>query len=259
MLNLKQIKQFYPDAKNLSERNMLREYLQYKTLEIIFGTRYGSKLSFMGGTAIRIIYASDRFSEDLDFDNFGLSKTEFKALTEKVKAGLKKEGLDIETRNVYKNAYRCYLKISGVLYDFGLSGYREEKITIQLDTTKQAFGFNPSLKLVNKFGIFSEIRVNPPDILLSQKIGAVLGRKRLVGRDLYDLVYLASLTSPNTNYLNQQLGIKDLSSLKTKINQRLSKYDLNRLAQDISPFVSDQFKLNAVKKFDQWLKTCSFS
>jgi predicted nucleotidyltransferase component of viral defense system len=46
--------------------------------------REGSEnLSFIGGTAIRIVYGSQRFSEDLDFDNFGLTFEQFENLLKK--------------------------------------------------------------------------------------------------------------------------------------------------------------------------------
>ena len=68
MLDLKQVESFYPESLRPFKRNLLREYLQYKILEIIFGSEFGEKLVFMGGTATRIIHENTRFSEDLDFD-----------------------------------------------------------------------------------------------------------------------------------------------------------------------------------------------
>ena len=52
---------------------MLVEYLQYELLDSLFKDAAAAELSFIGGTAIRILHDSPRFSEDLDFDNFGLS------------------------------------------------------------------------------------------------------------------------------------------------------------------------------------------
>jgi len=67
MLDLKQIESFYPEYLRAFKRNLLREYLQYKILEVIFDSRFGEKLSFMDGTAIHIIHQNTRFSEDLGF------------------------------------------------------------------------------------------------------------------------------------------------------------------------------------------------
>jgi len=64
MLSLNQIKSFYPQSLQSFERFMIREYLQFKILEIIFETTYAAKLSFLGGTCLRIVHQNQRFSED---------------------------------------------------------------------------------------------------------------------------------------------------------------------------------------------------
>ena len=77
MLSLEQIKKYYPENLRPFERFLIREYLQCKILEIIFDSKYASQFAFIGGTALRLIYGSERFSEDLDFDNFGLTPEVF--------------------------------------------------------------------------------------------------------------------------------------------------------------------------------------
>src|SRR3989339_1416559 len=126
MLNLNEIiSQFSPYLHD-QKRNILREYLQYKILQIIFDSKYANKLAFLGGTALRIIHDNNRFSEDLDFDNFGLSEKEFNEISLVVKKQLELEGYEVEIRNVFKGAYRCYIRIPKLLFDSGLSGYEEE-------------------------------------------------------------------------------------------------------------------------------------
>ena len=73
MLTLSQITEQYAEALRPFKRNILREYLQYKILEIMFASEYATKLSFLGGTALRIVYGNTRFSADVDFDNFRLT------------------------------------------------------------------------------------------------------------------------------------------------------------------------------------------
>lgn len=254
MLNLDQIRQFYPRSAVISERNMLREYLQYRILAIIFNSPYGPKLNFSGGTAIRVVYGSDRFSEDLDFNDSGIPKEEFSDLTRTIQRKLTKEGLDVEIRNVCGDTFRCYLKIVGMLFEHGLSSHKDEKILIQIDIRREKLPLKPIFKIINKFGVFAEVRVNTRDIVLSQKIGAVLGRKRIMGRDLYDIVYLASQTAPNWRFLEKKLGISTKKDLKSLIRKRLFNYNLNKLAKDILPFVSDRDKLERVRKFNKWLE-----
>ena len=67
MLELNEIKRFYPESLHSFDSFLLKEYLQYKILEIIFSGQFANKLCFIGGTNLRIIHENQRFSEDLDF------------------------------------------------------------------------------------------------------------------------------------------------------------------------------------------------
>jgi len=68
MLEYDLIASSFPLELRSHKRNILREYLQYKALEIIFRSKYGNKFVFIGGTCLHIVYGNNRFSEDLDFD-----------------------------------------------------------------------------------------------------------------------------------------------------------------------------------------------
>ena len=80
MLDLPQIESYFPEPLRAFKRNLLREYLHYKLLEIIFDSKPGSRRTFLGGTAIHIVHGAPRFSEDLDFDDRGLSEGELQSL-----------------------------------------------------------------------------------------------------------------------------------------------------------------------------------
>ena len=134
MLSMGEIQHFYPPQLHGFRQFLLREYLQCKILAVLFESEYGDKFAFLGGTCLRLLHNNQRFSEDLDFDNFNLSETEFEAVSLVIRAGLEREGFEVEMRNVLKNAYHCYIKFPNLLFDTGLSGHREEKILIQLDT-----------------------------------------------------------------------------------------------------------------------------
>lgn len=85
MLDLQQIKKEYSETLQGYDRAIVREYLQVKILQGIFESKQASNLSFLGGTALRIVHGNSRFSEDIDLDNFGLSWQAFGELTQKVK------------------------------------------------------------------------------------------------------------------------------------------------------------------------------
>lgn len=254
MLSLAEIEKYYPENIRAFKRNILREYLQYKILQIIFNSKYANKLSFLGGTALRIVSDNARFSEDLDFDNFGLKEKEFDEISQLVKKHLELEGYEVEVRNIFKDAYRCYVRIPKLLFDSGLSGYEEEKILIQLDTASRGFRYVPDKVILNKFDVFTEINVTPMDVVLSQKIFAIFNRKVPKGRDFYDAVFLLSKTKPNYDYLQLKLKIKRKEELKEKILTLENKLDFKELAKDVEPFLFNPADSKKVVLFARYIK-----
>ena len=254
MLDFQQIKDQYPEEIQRFERAILREYLQCKILQAVFDSKHASKLVFLGGTALRIVYGNNRFSEDIDLDNFGLSWSEFEDVIHKVKRFLELEGFEIEVRNVAKGAYRCYLRFPALLYEQGLSPYRQEKMLIQVDTTAQGYKYEPEIILLNKFDVFAEIRVTPVDILLSQKIYTAINRKKPKGRDFYDITYLSSRTKPDYGFLKQKLGVSTAEDLRREINNKIEIFDFEKLSDDVAPFLMNSDHIKRVKKFKDFWK-----
>ena len=252
MLDFEQIKEQYPENLRRFERAILREYLQYKVLQAIFDSHHASKLAFLGGTALRIVHGNSRFSEDIDLDNFGLSWTEFESVIQKVERFLTLEGFDVEIRNVAKGAYRCYLKFPALLYEQGLSPLPEEKILIQVDTIAQGYRYQPEIVLLNKFDVFTEVRVTPLNILLSQKIYTAVNRRKPKGRDFYDITFLSGRTKPDLEFLNQKLGVDTAERLREKISARIAAYDFKDLAVDVAPFLMRVEDIRRVEKFPEF-------
>ena len=143
MLNLKEIQNQYPEFLRPFKRFILREYLQYKILEIVFNGPFANKLCFLGGTCLRIIHDQQRFSEDLDFDNFNLTVDEFNLISKNIETKLILEGYEVECKEIIKGAFHCYIRFPKILFNEGLTGHLEEKILIQLDTESQDFQFKP--------------------------------------------------------------------------------------------------------------------
>ena len=254
MLDLNQIEQYYPENLRAFRKNILREYIQYKILEIIFNSRFAVKLSFLGGTALRIIYGNTRFSEDMDFDNFNLSQQEFTFLTKEIENGLNKEGYNAEIRNVFKGAYRCYIKIPKIMFNYNLSGIEGEKIIIQVDTDPHDFEYQPDNKILNKFDVFTQAFVTPLNILLSQKIFAVLNHKRAKGRDFYDIIFLLQRTKPNYDYLDRKVGLQNGSQLRKKLIAHIEDLNLDKIAIDVEPFLFNPSDNKKIKMFREFIK-----
>ena len=102
MIDIEYIRSFFPPAiacESRFDRFMLKEYLQLLILDHLAMTPYINKVSFIGGTNLRLIQGIDRFSEDLDFDCKELGEDEFMAMTDSVITYLRQNNIDVETRD----------------------------------------------------------------------------------------------------------------------------------------------------------------
>lgn len=254
MLDLQQIKNEYPEPLQGYERAIVREYLQYKILQAIFESKQASMLSFLGGTALRIVHGNSGFSEDIDLDNFGLSWQAFGELIQRVKLFLELEGFLVKTSMVARDAFHCDLRFPELLYDQGLTPHQQEKILIQLDTVAQGYPYSPEVRILNKFDVFTEIRVTPANILLSQKIFTAVNRKRPKGRDFYDITFLLSKTRPDYGFIHQKMGISSPKSLREEFLLRIEAFDFDALADDVAPFLIAKEQVKRVVKFREYWK-----
>jgi hypothetical protein len=254
MLDLAQIESFYPEPLRPFKRNLLREYIQYKILEAVYDSELGARLNFMGGTAIKIIYGNTRFSGGLDFDDLGLSGDEFERLTWMIQRRLKLEGYEVEIKNVFRKAFTCEIRILGVLFAYGLSGHRREKLLVKLNAIAQDFSYIPDKVILNKFDVFLRINVVPADVLLAQKIFAVFNRARPMGRDFYDIVFLVGKTRPNIDYLRSKMKITDGADLKRKLLKRCEGLDFELLAREVEPFLFMPSDAKRVREFRRYIE-----
>lgn len=130
MVELEYIRSFFPEAiaRNPSfDKQMLKEYLQLILLDYISTSKYAGKLTFIGGTNLRLIKKIDRFSEDLDFDCKNLSKEEFVELTDSALLFLQENGLNAivkEKESERLTAFRRSIYFPELLFELKLSGYR---------------------------------------------------------------------------------------------------------------------------------------
>ncbi len=254
MLSLKEIEKQYPAELRPFKSFLLREYLQHKILEIIYNSDYSSRLIFMGGTCLRIVHNNNRFSEDLDFDNSGLSEKEFLVISKLIQTELEKEGYEIEMKNVMKGAFHCHIRFPGLLFQEGLTGHKEQKILIQLDTEPQHFKYEAEEVILNRFDVFTEIFVTPLPVLLSQKLYAILNRKQPKGRDFFDTIFLLARTNPNYAYLKQKVAINNAEELRHSILKKCASIDMPMMVKDVQEFLfqpNDKKKVVVFEKYFQ--------
>ncbi len=252
MKPLDEIKMYYPPGLVGHDLDILREYLQYEMRQIIYASEYSERLVFLGGTCLRIVYDTGRFSEDLDFDNLGLSWDDFEVLTDRLAQGLNDIGYACTTGLTVKGAYHCAVRFRPLVYTYGLSPHKEATLLIKLDTERQHYAYTPHRHALDKFGIQHDIRAVPADLLCAMKIAAVLGRKHAKGRDFYDLDWLLQRgITPDYGYLEQKLNIASAKTLRERVNSHADALDFEALARDVSPFLLRKEDVERVRTFPQ--------
>ena len=253
MIDLEFIRSFFPPViarESRFDRYMLKEYLQLLILDHLTTTPYINKVSFIGGTNLRLIQGIDRFSEDLDFDCKDLSEDEFLAMTDNVVQYLRQNNLEVETRdkpNPKLTAYRRNLYFPQMLFNLGLTGHRDERLLLKIEAQDQGVKYQPIVANVNKMGFFFSIQVPPVDVLCAMKFSAILARQK--GRDFYDAIFLLSKTKPNMDFLHARTGIASIEELKATVLERLKEIDLNQKRRDFMHLLVNESNADRILQF----------
>lgn len=254
MLDITTIKKAYDSKFHAFDRALMREYLQYQILAILFTHPLGNKLSFLGGTCLRIVYGLPRFSEDIDFDNKNLSEAEFEQLGQFLQKELEKNGYLVEIRFVAKGAFHCYIKFPDLLYQQGLSPQKSEKILIQVDTFDQKVDYKSDIFILDKFDFFNQIKATPKEVILAQKLWTITQRARLKGRDFFDIMFLLQNTTADSTFLQAKFGTNQISQVVTKVLDELSDANYTKIADDVRPFLLQPSDADKIKLFPDFLR-----
>ncbi len=258
MLNLEQIKQYFPlqITENQShQKYMVKEYIQLMILNYLSTSKYVQNLTFIGGTNLRLVKGIDRFSEDLDFDCKNISMDVFDEMSQSVLIFLQRSGLRAERKEKQSeklSAFRSRIYFPELLFDLGLSVYKEERFLIKLESQNQEFEYQPEMVNVKGCGFFFMFPVPPDEILCSMKLSALLSRAK--GRDFYDALFLLSQTSPSYDYLAQKQNIHNLSELKVRLLESAEKNDLSHKAKDFEHLLFHKSNCKNICRFAEFVK-----
>ena len=252
------------------QKNAMKEIMQEIVLCGLSRAGFFQKAAFYGGTALRIFYGLDRFSEDLDFSlvtadpDFDLT-VYFPVLEKEVRAfGLhvtiqeKEKTKESNIRSAFlKGNTKEHLLLFYADEDLAGSVARSEvvKIKFEVDINPPEYaGFEHKYRLLP-----TPYEVNLYDMpsLFAGKIHAVLCRawkSRIKGRDLYDYVfYLSRGSAVNQKHLQARLlqsgFISEdmectLPELRHMLYERFDTIDFRQAKQDVEPFIRDTASLN---------------
>ena len=246
-------------------RNALREIIQEIALLGLWRSKFFENAAFYGGSALRILYGNERFSEDLDFSllrpdaSFHLDtynraiQTELESMGFNINVEQKKKHTEsaIQSAFIKANTLEHHIKI-------GLTSRERKrfhtqalmKIKIEIDTDPPG-EFNTEAKFLLQPFPFSVNTFTQPD-LFAGKMHAVLCRSwgnRVKGRDWYDLVWFVSQKIPlHLKHLEarmRQTGHHDEMQELTRrrfldyYRNRVETLDIENAKKDILPFLND--------------------
>lgn len=178
----------------------LREIMQEITLAGLSRTDFFEKAAFYGGTALRIFYGLDRYSEDLDFSllkpdsNFSIEPY-FKAVLDEFKSlgltvSIKKKTKQTAIDSAFLKAETIWQEIvlEDIIKETGVRSNKTLKIKIEVDR-QPPLNFKTEEKLLLRpFSFYVKCFTKPS--LFAGKMHALLFRKwknRVKGRDWHDL------------------------------------------------------------------------
>lgn len=261
MINIDHIKNFFP--VNLREnplyfKYLLKEYLQLQILDHLSTTSYIRRITFIGGTNLRLTKGIDRFSEDLDFDCKQMLESEFIEMTDSVHHFLQNFGLKVETRdkkNEKLEAFRRSFYFPELLFDTGLSGYKEERFLIKIECQDQQIEYLREIINIKGCGLFFPFPVPADDVLCAMKLSALLSRQK--GRDFYDAIFLLSQTKPSYSFLSIKFGIHNLTELKNAISEVLTNVDLRHKSKDFEHLLFFKGNSRRIHTFGEFIKEYS--
>ncbi len=261
-------------AKNIEEkRNAVKEVMQEIVLCSLSKAGFFDEAAFYGGTALRIFYHLDRFSEDLDFSLLTKNKDfNFSKYFPKLKEMVKSFGLnvDIELKEKTKDSNVKSAFLKGDTIEHFLLFYPDElvqginknekiKIKFEIDTMPPGLA-----SFETKFCLLPtpySVKLYDEASLFSGKIHAVICRSwksRVKGRDLYDYIfYLSRHTKFNLPHLREKLidskfieekKIISCDDVKQMLIDRFDEIDFEQAKEDVRPFIRDTSVLDVWSK-----------
>lgn len=235
------------------KRGILREYYQARLIQKIYTKEDSRNLSFIGGTALRLLRNIDRFSEDLDFDVVdGITNERINLLVEDVAEQLRREGEEVGVKVAEKGEkFYLELKFPKILFDLGLTGQERAVLMIKLDYSRNWKGQTPQNILMNRYGYLTTVKTNPLDQLLVQKLTAYVERELTQPRDLYDVVWLFAQGA----YLDKEfMHINKLDDILERAKEKFATEGVKRGWEDkLRPFLFTDADVQKLSMFGEVL------
>ena len=227
--------------------NLLREYLQALSLRSLHESEAFANLAFVGETALRIVHALPRFSEDLDFSLHREEAYRPETWMRKLKNDLSLAGFETRvTWNDRTTAHKAWIRIAGILQEAGLAATPQQNLSIKLEIdTRPPAGAVIEKTIITRHRLLA-LQVHDLSSLMAGKLHALLTRPYAKGRDWYDLLWYRGHRPPLEpnlvllqNALDQSQGENTAAApdWKSLLAERIRHTDNQQLIADVAPFL----------------------
>lgn len=259
----------YEIKNSVDEMNAIKEIVQEIVICGLSRGGFFEKAAFYGGTALRIFYGLNRFSEDLDFallepdPDFDITKY-FSYVEKEIKAYGLNLSISEKEKNSNSNIVSAFLKgdtKEHILMFFpnenmqNVTSLKSIKIKFEIDVNPPK-GANYELKY-KLLPSPHQVKLYDEPSLFAGKIHAILCRKwtfRTKGRDLYDYIfYISKNTKVNIELVKNKLiesGVItdetnfDIYVLKDMLNTKFKEINYKDAKEDVIAFVEDKESLD---------------
>lgn len=181
-MNLEQLEQYQKDLK-ISIDMIIREEAEMIFLNDLAKTDLSSKLAFYGGTALRLVYNSPRYSEDIDL--IIIKELSFNEFNEFMENFSKKQGWLLDDIKDKRQTMFALLKINDEKLKKNFS------LKVEIHKPSEKLNLDMSLKLIKSLvSVLSPLLLVPTlEELKELKEKAISNRKK--ARDVFDLWYIS--------------------------------------------------------------------
>jgi len=229
-------------------RGTLREYLQILILKELYKLPEGKKLYFTGGTYLRLVHQTKRFSEDLDFNSGRMKKEVFEGILQKIQNKLKKESLKGHLGfGHWENILAAELVFPDIENQYGIVSphTRKEGIVIKLETNQPIWEIKAESLVVAGFGHMFPVVCTDRGALFADKIDALIKKNR--ARHLFDIMFMLSKKYPIDAKVFKTMEIKDppLDAILKRVKS-FSIGELKKLAEQLRPFLFEESEADLI-------------
>lgn len=207
------------DKWQTTELNVAREFIQHVLLSSLYrGQSRPITLAFKGGTALRILRRSPRFSEDLDFTGWGKAFHVGRTLQETMDQA-SKAGLEFRLTESNATSGGWFARMETAVHDWPV------QVEWNISLREKRAGKTDTVLVNPSMWAAYSVAALPLEEAVTEKIEALLRRK--MPRDFFDLYFI----------LRERLGVRQVAPWKAELTRQVKALNAKTLERELKEFM----------------------